>query len=184
MIPGLIFLGLLVVLVVVGVGLYNRLVALRNQVEQRWADVDVQLRRRHDLIPNLVETVKGYATHEREVFERVTEARSRAVEAGGVREQAEAEGMLTQALRSLFAVAEDYPQLQASTNFVELQDELTATEDRISSARSTYNAIVRVYDTAREQVPTNIVAALFRFEEKAYFEIDDPEARDPVEVEF
>lgn len=184
MVTGLIFLGLLVVLVLVGVGLYNRLVALRNQVEQRWADVDVQLRRRHDLIPNLVETVKGYATHEREVFERVTEARSQAVAAGGVREQAQAEGMLTEALRSLFAVAEDYPELQASTNFRDLQAELTATENRISSARSAYNAIVRAYDTAREQVPTNIVAALFGFEEKPYFEIDDPEAREPVQVEF
>ncbi|MBW3561468.1 MAG: LemA family protein [Actinobacteria bacterium] len=184
MIPGLILIAVVVLLVLVGVGLYNRLVALRNQVEQRWADIDVQLRRRHDLIPNLVETVKGYATHEREVFERVTEARSQAVAAGGVREQAQAEGMLTEALRSLFAVAENYPQLQADTNFLQLQAELTATENRLSSARSAYNAIVRAYDTAREQVPMNIIAGMFGFEEKPYFEVDEPDARDPVKVEF
>lgn len=175
-----------------GVVLYNRLVGLRNRVEQSWADIDVQLRRRHDLIPNLVETVKGYATHEQEVFQRVTEARAQAVAAGGqgeaggaaAREQAEAEGMLTSALRSLFAVAEDYPQLQADDNFRQLQAELTDTEDRVASARQLYNANVRAYDTARETVPTNIVANLFTFEDKTYFETEDPEARDPVQVDF
>jgi LemA protein len=167
-----------------GVVLYNRLVSLRNRVDQAWADVDVQLRRRYDLIPNLVETVKGYAAHERETFEAVTEARARAVAAGGVREQAEAEGMLTQALRSLFAVAEGYPELQASRNFQELQTELAATENRISDARQTYNANVRVYDTARQTVPTNIVANLFSFPDRPYFELDEPGSRDPVDVRF
>ncbi len=180
----LILLGIVGVVVAVGVVLYNRLVTLRNRVEQSWADIDVQLRRRYDLIPNLVETVKGYAAHERETFQAVTDARAQAMAAGGVREQAEAEGMLTEALRSLFAVAEDYPQLRASDNFRELQEELTATEDRISYARQFYNTAVRSYDTARQTVPTNVVANLFSFEDHEYFEIDDPESRDPVQVRF
>jgi LemA protein len=179
-----ILLVLVAVVVGVGVALYNRLVTLRNRVQQGWADIDVQLRRRYDLIPNLVETVRGYATHERETFQQVTDARAQAMAAGGVREQAEAEGILTQALRSLFAVAEQYPQLRASDNFRALQDELAATEDRISSARNTYNAAVRTYDTARQTVPTNIVANLFAFEDHDYFEVDDPDARDPVQVAF
>ncbi|MGH3443221.1 MAG: LemA family protein [Nitriliruptorales bacterium] len=180
----LILLGLVIIVVFLGVALYNRLVTLRNRVEQSWSDVDVQLRRRHDLIPNLVETVRGYASHERETFQQVTAARAAAVAAGGVQERAEAEGMLTQALRSLFAVAENYPELRASENFQELQRELTATEDRIAAARQRYNAEVRVYDTARETVPTNIVASLFNFAEREYFEVEDPEARDPVRVQF
>ena len=180
----LILLGLVAAVVALGVVLYNRLVTLRNRVEQSWADIDVQLRRRYDLIPNLVETVKGYAAHERETFQEVTDARARAMAAGGVKEQAEAEGMLTQALRSLFAVAEDYPQLRASDNFRELQEELTATEDRISYARQFYNTAVRSYDTARQTVPTNIVANLFAFADHDYFETDDPESRDPVQVSF
>lgn len=184
MLPGLVVVGLLVLLVGYLVVTYNRLVRLRNVVEEAWAQIDVQLRRRHDLIPNLVETVKGYAAHEREVFEAVTEARSRAVSAGGVQEQAEAEFGLTRALRSLFAVAENYPQLQASSNFIELQRELTSTEDQVSVSRQAYNAAVRTYDTAREIFPTNLIAGMFGFKELEYFEVDDPEARDPVRVEF
>lgn len=182
---GWIAIGIVVLIVVVVVVLYNRLVALRNEVEQTWSDVDVQLRRRHDLIPNLVETVKGYATHERETFQQVTDARAQAVAAGGgPQEQAQAEAGLTGALRSLFAVAEQYPELQADDNFLALQAELTATEDLIAAARADYNSAVRTYDTAREQVPTNIIAGAFNFEEREYFEVDDPEARDPVRVQF
>lgn len=184
MVPIMIVLGLLVLLGLFVVGLYNRLVRLRNQAEEAWAQIDVQLRRRHDLIPNLVETVKGYAEHERGVFEAVTDARSRAVSAGSVGEQAQAEAGLTGALRSLFAVAENYPQLQADQNFRELQAELARTEDLLAGARQRYNAAVREYDTAREVFPTNIVAGMFNFEEREYFEVDDPEARDPVRVEF
>jgi LemA protein len=182
--PALIVVGLVVLVVVWVIGLYNRLVRLRNRAEEAWAQIDVQLRRRHDLIPNLVETVKGYAEHERGVFEAVTEARSRAVAAGGVKEQAQAEGMLTSALRSLFAVAEAYPQLQADQNFRELQAELTRTEDMVAGSRAGYNTAVREYDTAREVFPTNIVAGAFNFAPREYFEVDDPEARDPVRVEF
>lgn len=184
MVEALVVVGLLALLIAYAVVIYNRLVRLRNIVEETWAQIDVQLRRRHDLIPNLVSTVQGYASHEREVFEAVTEARSRAVQAGGVQEQADAEFGLTRALRSLFAVAENYPQLQASSTFLELQQELANTEDQISTVRQVYNAAVRTYDTAREVFPTNLVAGMFGFEERAYFEVEDPDARDPVRVEF
>lgn len=184
MIPMLILLGVLVVLALFVIGQYNKLVRLRNVCEETWAGIDVELRRRHDLIPNLVETVKGYAEHERGVLTQVTEARASAVAAGGVQEQARAEGMLTQALRSLFAVAENYPDLKADANFRELQQELATTEDRIARSRSVYNGAVRAYDTAREVFPTNIIAGMFNFEAREYFEIDDPEAREPVRVEF
>ena len=181
------FLILLAIVVVVGlmvVGMYNRLVRLRNSAEERWAQIDVELRRRHDLIPNLVETVKGYAGHEREVLTRVTEARAAAVAAGSVGEKAQAEGMLTSALRSLFAVAEAYPDLKADANFRELQTELAATEDRIAASRQSYNGAVREYDTAREVFPTNIIAGAFNFAPREYFETEDPDAREPVKVEF
>jgi len=163
---------------------YNRLVSLRNQAEAAWADIDVMLKRRHDLIPNLVETVKGYASHERETLEAVIAARNTAVEASGPQAQAAAENQLTGALRQLFALAEACPDLKADQNFRELQQELTATEDGIARARRTYNATVQVYDTAREQFPANIVAGIFNFEEMEYFEVDDPESREPVKVEF
>lgn len=173
-----------VLLGVYAVAQYNRLVRLRNRAEETWAQIDVQLTRRHDLVPNLVETVKGYAEHERGTFEAVTEARSRAVAAGGVGEQAQAENQLTGALRSLFAVAENYPQLKADANFRELQAELARTEDQLAGSRQVYNATVRDYATAREVFPTNIVAGMFNFAPRQYFEVDDPEARDPVKVEF
>ena len=180
----LVVLGLLVLVGGFLIVSYNRLVRLRNRCEESWAQIDVQLRRRHDLIPNLVETVKGYAAHERGVFEEVTRARAAAVAAGGVRESAEAEAGLTRALRSLFAVAEAYPDLKANTNFLALQEELAATEDRISSARQFYNTAVRDYDTAREVFPTVIIAGMFNFAEREYFEVEDPETRDPVRVAF
>jgi LemA protein len=167
-----------------GVLLYNRLVTLRNRVEQAWSDVDTELRRRHDLIPNLVETVRGYASHERATFEAVTEARARAAEAGPLAERAQAEDLLSRSLGRLFAVAEQYPQLRADANFRELQIELARTEDRIAAGRQRYNAQVLAYDTARQTIPTNVVAALFRFRDHPYFRIEEPDARDPVQVRF
>ena len=162
-----VLLGLLFVL------LYNRLVRLRNRSENAWAQVEVQLKRRHDLIPNLVETVKGYAAHERATLDSVTEARTSAQQAKTVEQQAAAESGLTAALGRLFAVAEAYPQLRATENFQQLQSELEETEDKIAVARQLYNDAVLAYDNARETVPTSLVAGMLRFEPKPYFEIDE-----------
>jgi LemA protein len=152
--------------------MYNRLVRLRNRSENTWAQVDVQLRRRYDLIPNLVEAVKGYAAHERETFEEVTKARAAAQQAQGVEQQAQAENMLTAALGRLFAVAEAYPQLRATENFQQLQAQLAEVEQNIVVARQVYNDTVLTYDNALETVPTNIVAGLFNFSPRAYFETE------------
>jgi LemA protein len=179
----LIVLGILVLLVIAVIAAYNRLVVLRNRIENAWSQIDVQLRRRYDLIPNLVETVKGYAGHERAVFERVTEARARALAAGSVGEQAQAENMLTQALRSLFAVAEAYPQLRASENFQRLQADLADTENKIMFARQFYNDTVMQYDNMRESFPTNLIANLAGFGPKEYFEAEAA-SREPVKVQF
>ena len=164
--------------------LYNRLVRFRNRAENAWAQVDVQLRRRYDLIPNLVETVKGYASHERATFEEVTKARTAAQEARTVPEQAQAENFLTAALGRLFAVAEDYPELRATENFQQLQSQLEDTEQKIAVSRQVYNDAVLTYDTALETVPTNIVGGLFNFKEKAYFEVEEPAAREAPRVQF
>jgi LemA protein len=172
--------GLVAGIVVV---LYNRLVRLRNRAENSWAQVDVQLRRRYDLVPNLVEAVKGYAAHERAAFERVTEARARAQQAGSVEKQAGAENELTAAIGRLFAVAEDYPELRASENFQDLQRQLEETEQKIAVARQIYNDAVLSYDNALETVPTNVVAAVFSFEPRVYFEIEEP-AREAPRVAF
>jgi LemA protein len=180
LILSLAFFGLLALVVVV---LYNRLVRLRNRAENSWAQVDVQLRRRYDLVPNLVEAVKGYAAHERAAFERVTEARARAQQAGSVEEQAGAENQLTAAIGRLFAVAEDYPELRASENFQDLQRQLEETEQKIAVARQIYNDAVLSYDNALETVPTNVVAAVFGFEPRVYFEIEEP-AREAPRVAF
>jgi LemA protein len=171
--------ALIAVLVLVALGLalvvlYNRLVRLRNRVENAWSQVDVQLRRRYDLIPNLVETVKGYASHERATFEEVTNARTRAQEARTVPEQASAENVLTAAIGRLFAVAEAYPELRATENFQQLQAQLQDTEDKIRVARQVYNDTVLTYENARETVPTNIVAGMFNFGPKEFFEIEEP----------
>jgi LemA protein len=166
---------------------YNRLVTLRQRVKEAWADIDVQLKRRHDLIPNLVETVKGYATHEASVFQKVTEARAAAVAAGatGTPEQrAQAENMLTGALRSVFAVAEAYPQLQASQNFRDLQENLTATEDKISFARRFYNGNVRDYNTSLQTLPTSLFAGMLGFTPEQYFELTDATEREVPQVKF
>jgi LemA protein len=163
-----VLLGLFVVV------LYNRLVRLRNRSENAWAQVEVQLKRRYDLIPNLIQTVKGYAAHERATFDSVTEARTSAQRAATVEQQAAAENALTAAIGRLFAVAENYPQLRASENFQQLQGELEETEDKIAVSRQLYNDAVLAYDNARETVPTSFVAGMLRFEPRPYFEIDEP----------
>ncbi|MDX1657844.1 MAG: LemA family protein [Nitriliruptorales bacterium] len=167
--------GLLGLYVVVA---YNRFIAQQQSIASTWSGIDVQLQRRHDLIPNLVETVKGYAAHEQQVLEAVVDARARAVNAdrdpgAGPEEQARAENILTGALRRLFAVAEGYPDLKASRNFLELQHQLTETEDRIAAARRLYNIEVQHYNRRLESVPSNLIAAVFGFERAAYFEIED-----------
>jgi len=182
--------GLIIVLVIIAVvviffvGIYNSLITLRNRADNSWAQVDVQLRRRYDLIPNLVETVKGYATHEKETFQNVTKARSQAINAQTVKEQGDAENMLSGALKSLFAVAESYPDLKANQNFLMLQEELAGTEGKIAYARQFYNDTVMKFNTKQQVFPSNIVANMFNFQEKEYFEIEEPEAREPVKVEF
>src|SRR3989344_3987858 len=165
---------------------YNGFVRLLLRAKEAWADIDVQLKRRYDLIPNLIETVKGYAKHERETFENVTNARVRAMDAGGVAEKGRAENMLTGALKSLFAVAEAYPDLKANQNFVELQRELTDTENKIQAARRFYNTNVRDLNTAIESFPGNVIANFFRFEPREFFELEgaDQAARQPVKVSF
>jgi LemA protein len=184
--------GIIVIAVVVLIGLffvatYNRLVTLRQRVKEAWSDIDVQLKRRHDLIPNLVETVKGYAAHESGTFQAVTNARAAAVSAGatGTPEQrAQAENMLTGTLRSLFAVAENYPQLQAVQNFKQMQADLSDTEDKIQFARRFYNGNVRDYNTALMTVPTKWLAQVFGFETEQYFQVDDAADRAVPQVKF
>ena len=156
------------------VSLYNRLVRLRNRSENAWAQVEVQLKRRHDLIPNLVETVKGYAAHERSTFDSVTEARTSAQRAATVEQQAAAENVLTAALGRLFAVAEAYPQLRATENFQELQAQLAETEQKIAVSRQVFNDTVLTYNNAIQTVPTNVIAGMFNFEPRTFFEIEDP----------
>ena len=165
---------------------YNRLVTLRQRVREAWSDIDVQLKRRHDLIPNLVETVKGYAGHERQTLESVTQARTAAVQAAGAppEQRAQAENMLTGALRQLFALAEAYPQLRAVESFRQLQEELTATEDKISFARRFYNGNVRDYNTSLMTFPTTLLAGPFGFAPEQYFEISDPAERAVPQVKF
>jgi LemA protein len=180
---GWIVVGLVVLFVFFLIATYNRLVRLRNRVEAAWAQIDVQLKRRHDLIPNLVETVKGYAAHERETLESVTKARQQAVAADGVEQQAQAENILTGALRQLFAVAEAYPDLKANENFLALQEELTGTESRIAFSRQFYNEQVLAYDNALETFPSNLVAGAFNFEPKVYFETEEG-TREAPRVDF
>src|SRR5438552_57773 len=163
--------------------MYNKLVRLRNRAENAWAQVDVQLKRRHDLIPNLVETVKGYASHERQVFDEVTNARTAAQKAQGVQQQAQAENALTSAIGRLFAVAEAYPQLRATENFQQLQSQLSDTEQAIAVARQVYNDTVLSYDNALETVPTSVIAGIFNFRSRVYFEAEDS-AREAPQVQF
>lgn len=165
--------------VLAGVVIYNGLVRLREQADGAWSDIDVQLKRRHDLIPNLVETVKGYAGHERETLDAVIRARSAAMEAGGTVERGVAEGVLTQALKSLFALSEAYPDLQAADNFRDLQETLSRIEDDIQRARRYFNAVIRDYNTKVGQVPSNVVAGAFGFKPREYFEIPEGERAVP-----
>ena len=177
---------LLAIVVIVGLYVmvtYNGLVSLRNRIENAWAQIDVQLKRRYDLIPNLVETVKGYAAHERGTLEAVIQARNMAMAASGPHDQAEAENMITGALKSVFALSEAYPDLKANTNFLSLQEELSGTEGRIAYARQYYNDSVVRYNTKIQSFPANAVASRFRFAEREYFEADD-ESRGTVAVDF
>ena len=176
-------LGLIGLVFLYGVFTYNRLVRLRVRTENAWSQIDVQLRRRYDLIPNLVEAVKGYAAHEREVFEEVTKARAQAEAASGVKDQAQAENQLTAGIRRLIAVAENYPQLKASENFLALQEELTGTESRIAFARQFYNDQVQSLNTLIHSFPSRIVASLGGFKPREFFDIEEP-ARGPVSVRF
>jgi LemA protein len=168
-----IVLGIVALLLVFGVVAYNRFVSQRQLIRDAYANIDTELRRRYDLIPNLVETVKGYAAHERQTFENVTRARQQAIAAQGAAEQAQAENMLTAALRQLFAVAENYPELRASENFQALQGELANTEDRIQTSRRFYNANVREYNERVQSVPSNAIAGMFGFKEEEFFEIEE-----------
>lgn len=163
---------------------FNGLVVLKNRAKEAWADIDVQLKRRYDLIPNLVETVKGYATHEKEVFERVTQARTAAMSATGLKDKAEAENALSGTLKSLFAVAESYPDLKASQNFLALQNELTDTEDKIQAARRFYNTNVRDLNIKIESFPANLIASPFGFKEMELFQTANDTEREPVSVKF
>jgi LemA protein len=176
---------LAIIVIVVGyvVLTYNGLVSMRNRIENAWAQIDVQLKRRYDLIPNLVETVKGYASHERETLEAVTQARNMAMAAQGPQEQAAAENMITGALKSVFALSEAYPDLKANVNFLNLQEELTGTEGRIAYARQFYNDSVYRYNTKIQSVPANVIAGQFKFAAREYFEVDDA-ARGNVQVDF
>jgi LemA protein len=181
---GLILLAIAVLGVLWIISIYNRLITLRNQVENAWAQIDVQLKRRYDLIPNLVETVKGYAKHERDTFEKVIQARSTAMNATGVAERAQAENALTGTLKSLFAIAEAYPELKANQNFTSLQEELAGTENKISFSRQFYNDNVMTYNTRIEQFPTNLIAGMFNFARREFFEVKEEGIREAPKVAF
>jgi len=177
--------ALIIVVIVWLVSMYNGFIRLINRTKEAWADIEVQLKRRYDLIPNLVESVKGYATHEKEAFENVTKARSQAMQAGSVAEKGQAENMLSGALKSLFAVSEAYPDLKANQNFLQLQNELTDTENKIQAARRFYNTNVRDLNTGIESFPANIIANLFKFTKREFFELEaGSQEREPVAVKF
>ena len=183
MLPFWIVLGLVVVVLLYGVLVFNALVRLRNRTDNGWSQIDVQLRRRYDLIPNLVQTVQGYAAHEKELFEHVAEARSRGMGATNVADQVQAENMITAGLGRLMAVAERYPDLKANQNFLALQEELTGTESKIAYARQFYNDQVMRLNTKIQSFPSSVVANLFHVEPRAFFDIEDP-ARGPVKVDL
>jgi LemA protein len=184
MLPWLILIGLVVVLVLWFMGVYNRLVGLRNSVDAAWKQIDVQLQKRYDLVPNLVETVKGYAAHEKETLERVIQARNQAVSAKGPAEHGQAETALAGALSGIFALAESYPDLKANQNFLMLQQELSSIENKIAYSRQHYNDTVRAYNTLQQQFPANMVAGMAGSKPAEYFEIELPEARQAVKVSF
>ncbi|MCJ7507970.1 MAG: LemA family protein [candidate division Zixibacteria bacterium] len=182
--------ALLLLLIVIGVpliiviGVYNHLVVFRNRGDNAWHQIDVQLQKRADLVPNLVETVKGYAAHEKQTFENVTKARAMYNQAGDIKQKAEATNMLTSALKTLFAVAENYPELKANQNFLLLQEELSGIESKIAYARQFYNDTILDYNNARQVFPSSIIANLFNFQAKDYFEIEEPAKREAPKVDF
>jgi LemA protein len=183
--------GLIVILVIVAIvgiavwAVYNRMVKMSVRVDESWSDITVQLKRRADLIPNLINTVKGYAKHEREVLQNVTEARNKVLNSSGVKETAESENMLTGALKSLFAVAEAYPDLKADQNFLQLQQELVDAEDKIMAARRFYNGATRDLNTSMRVFPNNLIVKFFNFKQKEFFEVEDmTTVSEPVEVKF
>ena len=179
-----IVLAVVAVLAVLTIAIYNGLVSKRVRCREAWSQIDVQLKRRYDLIPNLVETVKGYAAHEKQTLEAVIQARNAAISAQGVSQQADAENMLTGALRQLFALSESYPDLKANQNFAQLQEELTSTENKIAFSRQHYNDSSAVYNTARQKFPNNMVAGTFGFQKQDYFELEEPGMREAPKVEF
>ncbi len=178
-----IIIAVIIALVLWFISIYNGLIRLKNRVDEGWSDIDVQLKRRFDLIPNLIETVKGYAKHEKELFENVTRARANAMQAGSVEDKAQANNMLSQTLKSLFAVSENYPELKASDNFLKLQDELSDTENKIQAARRFYNGLVRDFNTKLQVFPTNIIAGKLGFSSRDFFEIEEAE-KENVKVDF
>ncbi len=183
----LILLAIIIFPAILSVFLYNSLIGKRNNVKESYAGIEVQLKRRYDLIPNLVNTVKGYAKHESETFENITKARTQAMQSGNIQEKAKAENMVSDTLKSLFAVAENYPALKADQNFLHLQQELSDTEDKLSASRRFYNSSVKSLNTSIESVPTNIIANIFKFKKAEFFEIDSSEkeeAKNPTKVSF
>lgn len=181
----IVILIIIAILIISVIAIYNKLVKLRNMVKSSWSDIDVQLKKRFDLVPNLVETVKGYASHERTVFEKVTEARSLAMKANSPGEMAKAENMLRDTLKTLFALAEAYPELKANENFSKLQTQLQELENNIEYARRYYNAVVRDYNILIESFPSNIIASQFNFKQAELFQLESPEVeRKPIKVDF
>jgi LemA protein len=179
-----VILGIVVVIILWLIGVYNGLIRLKNRVKEAWADIDVQLKRRYDLIPNLMETVKGYMKHEEGVLTKVTEARAAAMGAKGLGDKAKAENMLSETLKSLFAVSESYPDLKASQNFLQLQDEISDTENKIQASRRFYNTQVRDFNTKIEVFPTNMIAGMLKFKSKDFFEIEDQKEKEVPKVKF
>jgi LemA protein len=175
---------LIVFFVLMMVSMYNSLIKLRNQVKNAWSQIDVQLKRRHDLIPNLIETVKGYMTHERDTLENITKARSQAMNASGVADRAKAEGELSGAMSKFFLVVENYPDLKANQNFLALQEELTSTENKISFSRQNYNDQVLFYNNKIQMFPTNIMAGMFNFKDEQFFQVEDKADREVPKVSF
>jgi LemA protein len=181
----LVILGIFLAAIILGVVIYNKLIRLKNTVKASWSDIDVQLKKRYDLVPNLVETVKGYASHEKTTFENVTAARSTAMRASSPADKAKAENMLTETLKNLFAVAEAYPELKANVNFLQLQSQLKELEDNIEYARRYYNAVVRDFNILIESFPSNVIASSFGFKQEEFFELEAPDVeRKPVKVNF
>lgn len=179
-----IILGIVVILILWFIAVYNKLIGLKNRTDEALSDIDVQTKRRYDLIPNLVETVKGYAKHEKDVLENVTKARAEAMSSKGMADQAQAENQITEALKSVFALAENYPQLRANENFAKLQDELTGTEDKIEASRRFYNGNVRDFNIAIEIFPSNMVANIFGYKRRELFEAKNSAEKEPVKVDF